>query len=81
MVDHASGVSGASKPKTGGTANEGAGTEGSKEEGMGQYDGLTVFTAGGGEPVEPGVYRVWTGEEVGVGHNVSEGWGVFTLKE
>jgi hypothetical protein len=32
MANLASGVSGKGKPKTGGTADEGAGTEGSKEE-------------------------------------------------
>jgi hypothetical protein len=55
MVDHASGVSGAGKPKTGGTAVEGARTEGSEKESMGEHDGVKACTAGGGEPVEPGV--------------------------
>jgi hypothetical protein len=48
MAGLASGVSGKGKPKTGGTADEGARTEGSKEE----RGGLKVFTACGGEPVE-----------------------------
>jgi hypothetical protein len=55
MANLASGVSGKGKPKTGGTADEGAGTEGSKEEEGGEHDGLKAFTACGGEPVEPGV--------------------------
>jgi hypothetical protein len=55
MADLASGVSSEGTPKTGGTADEGAGIEGSKEEEQGEHDGLKVFTARGGEPVEPGV--------------------------
>jgi hypothetical protein len=55
MAALASGVSGMGKPKTGGTANEGAGTEGSEEEEMGEHDGVKAFTACGGERVEPGV--------------------------
>ncbi|MDR2792429.1 MAG: hypothetical protein LBB61_02005, partial [Treponema sp.] len=41
--------------EAGGTADEGAGIEGSKEEEQGEHDGLKTFTACGGEPVEPGV--------------------------
>jgi hypothetical protein len=55
MADLASGVSCEGKPKTGGTADEGAGIEGSKEEEGGEHDGLKAFTACGREPVEPRV--------------------------
>jgi hypothetical protein len=50
MADLTSGVSGAGKPKTGATVAEGAKTEGSKEEAMGEHDGVKAFTTGGGEP-------------------------------
>jgi hypothetical protein len=55
MANLASGVSGKGKAKTGGTTDEGAGTEGSKEEERGKHDRLKAFTACGGEPVKPGV--------------------------
>jgi hypothetical protein len=55
MADLASGVSGKGKPKTGGTADEGTGTEGSKEEERDEHDRLKAFIGCGGEPVEPGV--------------------------
>jgi hypothetical protein len=55
MTDLASGVSGAGKPKTGGTTDEGARTEGSEEEERDEHDGVKAFTARGREPVEPGV--------------------------
>jgi hypothetical protein len=55
MANLSSGVSGKDKPKTGGTADEGARAGGSKEDEQDEHDGVKVFTACGGEPVEPGV--------------------------
>jgi hypothetical protein len=55
MADLSSGVSGKGKAKAGETTDEGAGTEGSKEEERGEYDRLKAFTACGRESVEPGV--------------------------
>jgi hypothetical protein len=52
MADLSSGVSGKGKPKTGGTADEGARTKGAKKEGMGEHDGRKAFTAGRRELVE-----------------------------
>jgi hypothetical protein len=53
MADLSSGVSGKGKPKAGGTTDEGARTEGSKEEERDEHDRLKAFTAYGGERVEP----------------------------
>jgi transposase len=72
VADLTSGVSPEDKPKASGTADEGGGTDGLEEEAMGKHDGLTAFTAGSGEPVASGIYRLRARREVGVGHNVSE---------
>jgi hypothetical protein len=72
VADLAPGVSSEDKPKAGGTADEGGGTEDPEGEAMGEHDGLTVFTTGGRKPVVSGVYRLRAGGEVGVRYNVSE---------
>jgi hypothetical protein len=50
MANLSSGLSGAGKPKTAGTVDEGAGTEGSKGEGRGEHDRREAFTACSREP-------------------------------
>jgi transposase InsO family protein len=65
MADDVSRDSGEGKPKAGGTVDEGVGSEGPEEEGMGQYDGHKAFTVYGGEHVEAGVRRLRTWKEVG----------------
>jgi hypothetical protein len=52
MANLASGISCEDKPKAGGMTDEGAGTEGSKEEERGEHDRLKAFTACGREPKE-----------------------------
>jgi hypothetical protein len=43
MADLSSGVSGKGKPKTGGTDDEGVGTEGSEEEERGKHDRRKIY--------------------------------------